>query len=75
MLVEWAERTGRRPGTGPFRGRLRFAFYERISTEDYQDPVTSRARQREQAAALVAGRPQACGWSRPSMVQMNVMAV
>jgi site-specific DNA recombinase len=32
-----------------------FAFYGRVSTEDYQDPVTSRARQRDQAAALVAG--------------------
>ncbi len=32
-----------------------FAFYGRVSTEDWQDPVTSRARQREQAAALVAG--------------------
>src|SRR5215472_13187279 len=27
----------------------------RVSTEDWQDPVTSRARQRDQAAALVAG--------------------
>jgi len=34
---------------------LRFAFYGRVSTEDYQDPVTSRARQLGQAAALVAG--------------------
>ena len=34
---------------------LRFAFYGRVSTEDWQDPVTSRARQREQVAALVAG--------------------
>jgi len=34
---------------------LRFAFYGRVSTEDYQDPVTSRARQLAQAAALVAG--------------------
>jgi DNA invertase Pin-like site-specific DNA recombinase len=34
---------------------LRFAFYGRVSTEDHQDPVTSRARQRDQAAALVAG--------------------
>ncbi len=31
-------------------------FYGRVLTEDYQDPVTSLARQREQAAALVAGR-------------------
>jgi site-specific DNA recombinase len=34
---------------------LRFVFYGRVSTEDWQDPVTSRARQREQAAALVWG--------------------
>jgi len=34
---------------------LRFAFYGRVSTEDYQDPVTSRVRQRDQAGALVAG--------------------
>ena len=37
---------------------MRFAFYGRVSTEDYQDPVTSRARQRDQAGALVAGH----GW-------------
>jgi hypothetical protein len=34
---------------------LRFVFYGRVSTEDHQDPVTSRARQRDQAGALVAG--------------------
>jgi DNA invertase Pin-like site-specific DNA recombinase len=34
---------------------LRFAFYGRVSTEDWQDPVSSRARQREQAEALVRG--------------------
>jgi site-specific DNA recombinase len=39
----------------PGRGGVRFAFYGRVSTEDWQDPVTSRARQREQAAALVRG--------------------
>jgi len=53
--VLWAERTGRRSGSVPGRGGLRFAFYGRVSTEDWQDPVTSRARQREQAGALVAG--------------------
>jgi len=37
------------------RGTLRFVFYGRVSTEDWQDPVTSRARQREQAEALVRG--------------------
>src|SRR5208337_4042063 len=36
-------------------GGLRFVFYGRVSTEDWQDPVTSRARQREQAGALVRG--------------------
>ena len=34
---------------------LRFAFYGRVSTEDWQDPVTSLVRQREQAGALVRG--------------------
>jgi DNA invertase Pin-like site-specific DNA recombinase len=58
------ERTGWRRGQsgpgaagqrGSAMGGLRFAFYGRVSTEDYQDPVTSRARQRDQARALVAG--------------------
>ena len=40
---------------GSSRGVLRFAFCGRVSTEDWQDPVTSRARQLAQAAALVAG--------------------
>jgi len=54
-LVQWAERTGRRGAGVPGRGGLRFVFYGRVSTEDWQDPVTSRARQREQAGVLVAG--------------------
>ena len=54
-LVLWAERTGRRRAGVPGRGGLRFAFYGRVSTEDWQDPVTSRARQRELAGVLVAG--------------------
>jgi site-specific DNA recombinase len=54
-LDDWAERFARRSAE-PRTGRLRFAFYGRVSTEDYQDPVTSRARQRDQAAMLVAGR-------------------
>ncbi|MFD0857325.1 recombinase family protein [Actinomadura adrarensis] len=53
MLQAWAGQS--QPGQAPHCDRLRFAFYGRVSTEDYQDPVTSRARQREQAAALVAG--------------------
>src|SRR5882724_2173559 len=54
-MVPWAEESGRRRARGPARGGLRFAFYGRVSTEDWQDPVTSRARQREQADALVRG--------------------
>ena len=57
-LLAWAERTGRRQTARPGRGALRFAFYGRVSTEDYQDPVTSRARQLGQAGALVAGHGQ-----------------
>jgi site-specific DNA recombinase len=34
---------------------LRFAFYGRVSTEDWQDPVSSLARQLAQAEALVRG--------------------
>ena len=62
-LAEWAERSalrraGRLTAAGPVPGRLRFVFYGRVSTEDWQDPVTSRARQREQAGALVRGHGQ-----------------
>ncbi len=57
-LVAWAARSGRPHAGGPVRGGLRFAFYGRVSTEDWQDPVTSRARQREQAGALVRGHGQ-----------------
>ena len=55
VLALWAERTGRRRVGVQGRGGLRFAFYGRVSTEDWQEPVTSRARQREQAGVLVAG--------------------
>jgi site-specific DNA recombinase len=54
-LVAWAARSGRPENGRPMRGGLRFVFYGRVSTQDWQDPVTSRARQREQAAALVRG--------------------
>jgi len=55
-LMAWAQESGRRRVKGPpALGGLRFVFYGRVSTEDWQDPVTSRARQREQAAALVRG--------------------
>jgi DNA invertase Pin-like site-specific DNA recombinase len=55
-LVAWAARSGGPRAKGPARGGVRFVFYGRVSTEDWQDPVTSRARQREQAEALVRGR-------------------
>jgi site-specific DNA recombinase len=61
-LALWAERTGRRRAVQSTRGGLRFAFYGRVSTEDYQDPVTSRARQLGQAAALTAGYGQIVAW-------------
>ena len=54
--MAWAEESGRRRAGGPAQGGLRFVFYGRVSTEDWQDPVASRARQREQAEALVRGR-------------------
>ena len=54
VLMAWAEQS-RRQAAEPDQERIRFAFYGRVSTEDWQDPVTSRARQRDQAAALVAG--------------------
>ena len=57
-LLAWAERTGHHAAADQRRGGLRFAFYGRMSTEDYQDPVTSRARQVGQAEALVAGHGQ-----------------
>ena len=52
VLAAWVQRTGRQMEEQG-HGRTRFAFYGRVSTEDWQDPVTSRARQREQAEALV----------------------
>ena len=57
-LVAWAQRPGRQQTGRPARGGLRFVFYGRVSTEDWQDPVTSQARQREQAGALVRGHGQ-----------------
>ena len=54
MLSSWAEKLSGRAGKRA-RGVLRFAFYGRVSTEDWQDPVTSRARQLQQALMLTAG--------------------
>jgi len=57
-LAGWVERSAQRRAASLAQGLLRFAFYGRVSTEDWQDPVTSRARQREQAGALVRGHGQ-----------------
>jgi site-specific DNA recombinase len=57
-LVMWAEASGHGRAGGHAGGGLRFAFYGRVSTEDWQDPESSRARQREQAEALVCGQGQ-----------------
>jgi len=56
MLASWAEGLGRGRTEARGRGCLRFAFYGRVSTEDWQDPVTSRARQLQQAVMLIGGR-------------------
>jgi hypothetical protein len=55
MLGSWAEGLASRRDGAQSRGCQRFAFYGRVSTEDWQDPVTSRARQLQQAMMLTAG--------------------
>jgi hypothetical protein len=54
VLSSWAEKLSGRAGERA-RGMVRFAFYGRVSSEDWQDPVTSRARQLQQALMLAAG--------------------
>src|SRR5512135_2886884 len=57
--MAWWRARRNRPAAGlGERGGLRFVFYGRVSTEDWQDPESSRARQREQAEALVRGHGQ-----------------
>jgi hypothetical protein len=56
VLAAWAEGLGRGRAGVRGRGCLRFAFYGRVSTEDWQEPESSRARQLQQAVMLVAGR-------------------
>jgi site-specific DNA recombinase len=55
VLGLWAEGLAGRRVEVRGRGCLRFVFYGRVSTEDWQDPVTSRARQLQQAQVLTAG--------------------
>jgi site-specific DNA recombinase len=54
-LEEWVGRSGPRRAGRASRECLQFAFYGRVSTEDWQDPASSLSRQREQAGALVRG--------------------
>ena len=56
VLASWAEGLASRREGVRGRGCLRFAFYGRVSTEDWQDPAMSRARQLQQAVMLTAGR-------------------
>jgi site-specific DNA recombinase len=51
VLGQWADGLGRRQKGKPECGLLRFAFYGRLSTEDWQDPESSRARQLQQEDA------------------------
>jgi hypothetical protein len=55
VLASWAEGLGLRQVASGGRRVLRFVFYGRVSTEDWQDPVSSRARQLQQAVMLTAG--------------------
>lgn len=41
-LAAWAERTGRHRAARPDNGGLRFVFYGRVSTEDYQEAAAQR---------------------------------
>ena len=53
-LAAWAAGRVRR-SSRLVAGSLRFAFYWRVSTEDHQDPVTSRGWQLRRALATIAG--------------------
>ncbi|MFE0457920.1 hypothetical protein ACFW1A_01505 [Kitasatospora sp. NPDC058965] len=56
VLGGWVrERGGHASAAASEGGALRFAFYGRVSTEDHQDPATSRAWQLLQAESLVSG--------------------
>jgi len=54
-LASWAQAAGRGRRAEPRTGGLRFAFYGRVSTEDHQEPDSSKARQLSLARGLVAG--------------------
>jgi hypothetical protein len=79
VLALWAERTGRRRAGVQGRGGLRFAFYGRVSTEDWQDPVTSAAAASSFVRAAViffcaAGMSLvflAAGYATPPLTRVN----
>jgi hypothetical protein len=54
-LASWAERSGRRRTFKTALARRRRDLGDGAPPEDYQDPVTSRARRLGQAVALLAG--------------------
>jgi hypothetical protein len=86
-LAGWAQHFGRATAEPGRVGGLRFAFYGRVSTEGWQDPVTSRARQRAQADALVrghgrvaaeffdAGQSRTVAWARRPQAALLVAAL
>lgn len=55
QLAAYACQPGARVNSAAPAGGPRFAFYGRVSTEDHQDPVTSRAWQRLRADAVASG--------------------
>lgn len=54
LLAGWAAGRRRRTGEAAVEG-LRFAFYWRVSTEDHQDPATSRQWQLDRAVPTISG--------------------
>jgi DNA invertase Pin-like site-specific DNA recombinase len=59
LLMSWINgktATARRQRCSTTRRGLRFAFYGRVSTEDYQDPASSRRWQLDVAIDLIRGR-------------------
>lgn len=53
-LAAWAKTRRRRVADAAVEG-LRFAFYWRVSTEDHQDPATSRQWQLNRAEPTISG--------------------
>ena len=64
QLTAWARRRVARPRQSPAVGRVRFAFYGRVPTEDRQDPVTSRTWQLRRVQATMAGHGQILAQTR-----------